>query len=67
MIRLSLLETEGYDTISLSGKENLIQKILRLPRETSSILIPIDWSAIRISSSSVPTLDGVKFFPLGGN
>ena len=54
MIRLSLLEMEGRDAISLSGRENLIQKILGLPTKTSSILILIDWSAIIASSSSVP-------------
>ena len=62
MIRLSLLETEGCDAISLSGsdaislsgKENLIQKILELPRETSGILISIDWNAIRATNSSIP-------------
>ena len=54
MIRLSLLEMEGRDAISLSGRENLIQKILGLPRKTSSILILIDWSTITADSSSVP-------------
>ena len=53
-VRLSLLETKGCDAISLSGKESLIQKIIGLLRETSGVLIPIDWSGIRASSSSDP-------------
>ena len=66
MIRLSLLETEGRDAISLSGKKNLIQKILGSPRKTSGILIPIDWSAIRASSSSIPHTRRGRVLPTQG-
>jgi len=69
MIRFSLLETKGRNTISLSGKEDLIQKILGLPRRTSDILILTYWGAALSEPAAAfpPTLDGVEFFPPGGN
>jgi len=55
MIRLSLPETEECDTISLSGKGNLIKKILGLLRISGSLILTC-WT----------TLDRVKFSPTLG-
>ena len=54
MIRLSLPETEEHDAISLSGKGDLIQNILRSLRMTSDSLILTSWSITTASNNLLP-------------
>ena len=66
MIKLSLLETEKHDTILLSGKEDMNQKIFELLRRIFDGLTLINLSIITSSSSFLVHTRQGRVFPTPG-